>query len=174
MLRIHRQQTRVTAACVVVATLSLAACGLSTNDDAAPSESTSSESIVSDPAVSEPATTVDSVAAAAAGETETDELFPNIIDATAAFTNGAWTFNVTVSSPYDSPERYADGWRILGPDGTEYGFRLLTHDHASEQPFTRSLSDVQIPAGVDTVTIEGRDQISGFGGETFEMTLPTS
>lgn len=100
-----------------------------------------------------------------------DQEFPDIINASAMLTNGAWTFQVTVSSPYDSPERYADGWRILGPDGSEYGFRLLTHDHASEQPFTRSLSDVQIPAGVDVVTIEGRDQLNGFGGNTFELSM---
>ena len=24
---------------------------------------------------------------------------------------------VTISSPYDSPERYADGWRVLDPEG---------------------------------------------------------
>ena len=111
---------------------------------------------------------------APASSDASDQEFPDIIDASAMLTNGAWTFRVTVSSPYDSPERYADGWRILGPDGTEYGFRLLTHDHASEQPFTRSLSDVQIPAGIDVVTIEGRDQLNGFGGGTFDLSMSGS
>ena len=132
----------------------------------------SDDAEVSSPAVSvtEPAT-VDSDDS---DDTKTsDQQFPDIIGATASTTNGAWTFQVTVSSPYDSPERYADGWRVIGPDGTEYGFRLLTHDHASEQPFTRSLSDVQIPDDVEVVTIEGRDQLNGFGGATFELTLPT-
>lgn len=100
-----------------------------------------------------------------------EQPFPDIVDASATFANGSWTFLVTVSSPYDSPQRYADGWRIVGPDGAEYGFRLLTHDHASEQPFTRSLPDVEIPDGVTVVTIEGRDQRNGFGGATFELTL---
>lgn len=100
--------------------------------------------------------------------------FPDVIDATATVSSTGWTFAVTISSPYDSPERYADGWRILGPDGTEYGFRLLTHDHAAEQPFTRTLDGVEIPAGVTTVTVEGRDQQFGFGGATFELTLPTT
>lgn len=98
--------------------------------------------------------------------------FPDIVDASATLSNGSWTFLVTVSSPYDTSERYADGWRILGPDGTEYGFRLLTHDHATEQPFTRSLDGIEIPDGVTVLTIEGRDSTNGFGGTTFELTLP--
>ena len=105
-------------------------------------------------------------------ESVAEQRFPDVIDAKAAVSSTGWSFAVTISSPYDSPDRYADGWRILGPDGTEYGFRLLTHDHASEQPFTRALDGVAIPDGVTTVTIEGRDQEFGFGGATFELTLP--
>ncbi|KAG1647558.1 hypothetical protein GQR58_030503 [Nymphon striatum] len=68
---------------------------------------------------------------------ETDELFPDVVAVNAIQADdGTYRFDVTLSSPYDSPERYADGWRILGPDGTELGVRFLTHDHASEQPFT--------------------------------------
>ena len=107
-------------------------------------------------------------------ESVAEQRFPDVINATAAVSSTGWSFAVTISSPYDSPDRYADGWRILGPDGTEYGFRLLTHDHASEQPFTRALDGVAIPDGVTTVTIEGRDQEFGFGGATFELTLPTN
>lgn len=109
-----------------------------------------------------------------AGETIEEQRFPDVVEAEATPSNGEWSFAVTISSPYDSPDRYADGWRILGPDGTEYGFRLLTHDHASEQPFTRTLEGVVIPGDVRTVTIEGRDQEFGFGGSTFELTLPTN
>lgn len=103
-----------------------------------------------------------------------EQRFPDVIDAEATLSDTGWAFAVTLSSPYDTPERYADGWRIIGPDGSEYGFRLLTHDHASEQPFTRTLDGVEIPEGVTTVTIEGRDQQYGFGGTTFELLLPTS
>jgi len=107
-------------------------------------------------------------------ESVAEQRFPDVVNDTAAVSSTGWSFAVTISSPYDSPDRYADGWRILGPDGTEYGFRLLTHDHASEQPFTRALDGVAIPDGVTTVTIEGRDQKFGFGGATFELTLPTN
>ena len=99
--------------------------------------------------------------------------FPDILAAQATKTgDGTWRFDVTVSSPYDSPERYADAWRVLGADGTEYGIRVLTHDHASEQPFTRSQSGIEIPDGVMTVTIEGRDLANGWGGGTLELQLP--
>ena len=56
--------------------------------------------------------------------------------------------------------------------GVERGVRILTHDHANEQPFTRSLSGVRIPAGVRGVRVQGRDQVSGWGGRTVEVDLP--
>lgn len=107
---------------------------------------------------------------APAGEAE--ELFPDVIDVDARQDgDGTWTFAVTLSSPYDSAERYADAWRVLGPDGEVYGIRELTHDHAGEQPFTRSQSGIEIPPGVDRVVVEGRDQLSGWGGATVEVLL---
>ncbi len=44
-------------------------------------------------------------------------------------------------------------------------------DHANEQPFTRSLSGVEIPDDVSIVTIQGRDQVNGRGGATLEIRL---
>ena len=97
--------------------------------------------------------------------------FPDVIGATATFDGETWTVSATLSSPYDTPERYADSWRVLGPDGSVYGERFLFHDHQNEQPFTRSESGIVIPDDVDVVTIEGRDQQYGWGGGTFELTL---
>ena len=100
------------------------------------------------------------------------ELFPDVLGVEASLDgDGTWTFSVTLSSPYDTPERYADAWRVVGPDGTEYGSRVLTHDHANEQPFTRSQSGIEIPDDVEVVTVEGRDQVSGWGGATMEIQL---
>ncbi|NNF56052.1 MAG: hypothetical protein HKN03_16620 [Acidimicrobiales bacterium] len=107
--------------------------------------------------------------ASASGETE---LFPDVIGASATqAADGTWTISATISSPYDSPDRYADAWRVVGPDGTVFGERILTHDHASEQPFTRSQNGITIPSHITVVTIEGRDQQSGWGGTTFELSL---
>lgn len=103
-----------------------------------------------------------------------EQRFPDVIDATAERTNLGWTFDVTVSSPYDTADRYADAWRIVGANGTVYATRELAHDHAAEQPFTRSIQGVEIPDDVEVVTIEGRDQTNGWGGGVFEFTLDRS
>lgn len=81
-------------------------------------------------------------------------------------------FDVTVSSPYDTPQRYADAFRVMGKDGAVYGERVLLHDHAGEQPFTRDLYGVKVPRGVRVVVIQGRDQKHGYGGKTLELVLP--
>ena len=94
-----------------------------------------------------------------------------MIDVVATPTDAGWDFDVTVSSPYDTPERYADAWRVVGPDGTVFGVRELAHDHANEQPFTRSLPSVEIPAAVDVVVVEARDSANGWGGQTVDVAL---
>ena len=102
-----------------------------------------------------------------------DDLFPDVVDVDAQRAgDGTWTFAVTLSSPYDTPARYADAWRIRSADGAEYGVRELAHDHQNEQPFTRSLSGVELPDSVTTVIVEGRDQRNGWGGATVEFHLP--
>lgn len=108
-----------------------------------------------------------------------EELFPDVVAVDAEQSaDGTWTFAVTLSSPYDTPARYADAWRVRGSgdgdgDGDEvYGVRELTHDHQNEQPFTRSHSGIVIPDEVSTVVVEGRDQVSGWGGDTIEFQLP--
>lgn len=107
------------------------------------------------------------------GAATDEQRFPDIIDAELMpRSDGSFDIAVTVSSPYDSPERYADAWRVLAPDGTQLAERVLLHDHANEQPFTRSLSGVEIPAGINEVTIEGRDQTYGYGGETLTIAVP--
>ncbi len=104
---------------------------------------------------------------------QSEQQFPDVLDvAVERAEDGTFTFDVTMSSPYDTPERYADGWRILGPDDEVLGEMTLTHDHASEQPFTRSQSGVEIPDGVTSVVVEGRDLANGYGGGTQSVELP--
>lgn len=98
--------------------------------------------------------------------------FPEVLAVTASrIENDNWRFGVTLSSTYDSPERYADAWRVLDEGDNELGIRILGHDHASEQPFTRS-GAVQLPDGTSTVFVEGRDQENGWSGQRFEFKLP--
>lgn len=103
---------------------------------------------------------------------DSGQQFPDVIDATVESDDSTLTFRVTISSPYDSPERYADGWRIMGEDGTVYGAHTLLHDHANEQPFTRTQTGVRIPEDARQVIVEGRDSEHGYGGATTTVTLP--
>jgi hypothetical protein len=99
--------------------------------------------------------------------------YPDVI-AVKVRASGAevFDFDVTVSSPYDTAQRYADAFRVIGKDGTVFGERKLLHDHATEQPFTRDLYGVRIPHSVRTVVMQARDQRYGYGGKTVELALP--
>lgn len=118
------------------------------------------------------------IASACAGNEPPDttselQRYPDVVEVEVSETSeNVYKFDVTISSPYDTPERYADAWRVKGEDGAVFGVRELLHDHASEQPFTRSLSDVSIPEGTAKVIIEGRDLQHGWGGETVTIDLP--
>jgi hypothetical protein len=82
-----------------------------------------------------------------------------------------YTFDVTIRSN-DSNDAYADLFEIVGPDGEVLGTRPLLHAHVSEQPFTRSLSGVRIPASIDRVTVRAHHGRTGYDGATMEIELP--
>jgi hypothetical protein len=88
--------------------------------------------------------------------------------------DGTWRFDVTVRSNDTGWKKYADRWEIVGPDGTVLGKRVLLHPHETEQPFTRSLSGVRIPAGVRKVTVRAHDKVGGYGGKSVTVTLPAN
>ncbi len=113
-----------------------------------------------------------STGSGSASASASGQKYPDVQEvAVSAEGEGTYTFDVTISSPYDSPERYADGWRVLGPDGDVLGEMELTHDHASEQPFTRTQTGVEIPDGITTVTVEGHDTENGYGGKTVKADI---
>ena len=66
---------------------------------------------------------------------------------------GSYTFSVTVAHAYSGWKHYADKFEVLAADGTVLETRILYHPHVDEQPFTRSLGNVQIPAGVAQVIV---------------------
>lgn len=95
--------------------------------------------------------------------------------------DSTWTFHVTVAHPDMGWEDYADGWdvvtpqgNVLKPDEDSPFTRLLLHPHDNEQPFTRSQSGIEIPAGITQVTIRAHDLLHGFGGQevVVELTVP--
>ncbi len=124
----------------------------------------------------DPATGSSPTTSAASASTPVDEVdeqaHPDVLDVELTATGDTWEVAATISSPYDTPDRYADAFRVLAPDGTVLGVRELLHDHAAEQPFTRNLGDVTIPADVTEVTVEGRDLANGWGGTTATVAVP--
>ncbi|HEX6254335.1 MAG TPA: hypothetical protein VFZ70_00855 [Euzebyales bacterium] len=150
--------TTLRAVLVAVVPLMLVGCGQSTGDDGADAGADASPA-----------------AAPTASQSVAAQRHPDIVEVEIT-PAGEQTFDlaVTVSSPYDTPDRYADGWRVLTPDGTELATHTLMHDHAGEQPFTRTQTGVEIPPDVGRVTVEGRDQRYGFGGETITVDVPHS
>jgi hypothetical protein len=77
-----------------------------------------------------------------------------------------YSFDVTVRHADHGWDHYADGWEVIAPDGKALGKRILAHPHTNEQPFTRSLSGVKIPADVSQVSIRAHDSVHDYGGET--------
>lgn len=104
---------------------------------------------------------------------QAEQRFPDVIAAELEPAGDAWRLDATLSSPYDTPERYADAFRAVSEDGTVLGVRELAHDHANEQPFTRSLTGLEIPDEVERITVEGRDLAHGWGGDTVELEVPS-
>lgn len=85
---------------------------------------------------------------------------------------GVYDFDVTVKSNDTGWSHYADAFEVLGPDGQVLGQRILFHPHETEQPFTRDLYGVRIPAGVTEVTVRARHKPRGYDGLTRKVVLP--
>lgn len=95
----------------------------------------------------------------------------DVVAAEARRTGDSWRISATVAHSDTGWDHYADAWRVLAPDGTVLGVRELLHPHVNEQPFTRSLSGVRIPQGVERIRVEARDSLHGWGGAQVEIDL---
>ncbi len=80
-----------------------------------------------------------------------------------------WRFHVTVAHGDTGWQHYADKWDVVAADGAVLGTRVLLHPHEAEQPFTRSLGGVRIPAATGAVVLRAHDSEHGYGGQ--EMTV---
>jgi hypothetical protein len=100
-----------------------------------------------------------------------DDACAHVIAVDISGDSAGYAFSVTVSSTETGWDKYADLWTVAGLDGTVYGERVLAHPHVEEQPFTRSLSGVSIPAGTAEVVIAARDSVLGFCGDAMTVAL---
>lgn len=85
---------------------------------------------------------------------------------------GTYRFDVTIRHADEGWDHYADGWEVLAPDGTPLGYRKLLHPHVDEQPFTRSLSGVEIPDGINEVVVRAHDSVHEWGGVEMTVAVP--
>jgi hypothetical protein len=97
----------------------------------------------------------------------------DVIDARASCQGQTCSFSATLRHGDTGWSHYADHWRVLDAEGNELGRRVLLHPHVDEQPFTRSLGNVQIPGGLNQVTIQAHDKVHGYGGKEFKLELGT-
>jgi hypothetical protein len=86
--------------------------------------------------------------------------------------DGTFRFSVTLRHKDTDWDHYADRWEVLAPDGRQLAKRVLLHPHVDEQPFTRSLSGVEILPSVRHVIIRGGDSVHDFGGAELSLVLP--
>jgi len=86
--------------------------------------------------------------------------------------SGLYKVEVSVSNPGEDWEHYVDIWEVLAPDGTVLGSRTLVHPHPDEQPFTRSLVGVRIPANIKQVTIRAHDTVHGYSSKSKTVPVP--
>ncbi|MGI9382223.1 MAG: hypothetical protein ACR2PO_03645 [Methyloligellaceae bacterium] len=85
---------------------------------------------------------------------------------------GTYSFDVSVRHGDTGWKHYANKWDVVAPDGTVLGTRELLHPHENEQPFTRSLSGVKIPDGIEKVTLRAHDSVHAYGGAEKTVDVP--
>lgn len=84
----------------------------------------------------------------------------------------SYSFSVAVMHGDTGWEHYADKWEVIDEAGNILGVRTLHHPHVNEKPFTRTLSGVEIPDHIKTVTIRAHDSVHKYGGEVLRVELP--
>lgn len=94
-----------------------------------------------------------------------------IVNVKAEKQRAGWVFNVTLKHADTGWDHYADAWRVVTEDGKELGTRTLYHPHVNEQPFTRSLGDVNIPTNVNAVYIEAHDKVHGWSKQRYRVKI---
>lgn len=90
-----------------------------------------------------------------------------IVDVTASEGANGWRFDVSVAHGDTGWDDYADGWRIETVDGQVLGERPLAHPHVNEQPFTRSVTGVEIPDTLVQVMIRASTSVEGYADTAF-------
>ena len=94
-----------------------------------------------------------------------------IVKVYLAKSGDSWRADVTLRHNDTGWDHYADAWRVVAPDGNVIATRVLYHPHENEQPFTRSLGNIKIPASMATVFIEAHDKVHGWSKQRVKVDL---
>ncbi len=98
----------------------------------------------------------------------------SIIKATLEHYSGQWTVRVTLKHEDKGWKHYADAWRIVDEKGRLIATRTLHHPHDNEQPFTRNLAGIIIPASILIIYIEAHDKKHGWSPDRLRIDLRKS
>lgn len=85
--------------------------------------------------------------------------------------SNTYTFQVTVKHDDSGWDHYVNKWQVMTKDQRVLATRALAHPHVNEQPFTRILSGIKIPEGIDSVVIRAYDSVHNYGGKEFIVNL---
>jgi len=97
----------------------------------------------------------------------------SVLDATViANANGTYSISASVFHKDEGWTHYADRFEVLTMEGEVIATRVLYQPHVNEQPFTRSISNVQVPIGETEAIIRAHDNVHGDGERTFTVKLP--
>lgn len=85
--------------------------------------------------------------------------------------DGQWRAAVTLRHDDTGWDHYADAWRVVTQQGDELARRTLWHPHVNEQPFTRSLGGIEIPAATQVIFVEAHDKVHGWSPDRLRVDL---
>jgi len=88
--------------------------------------------------------------------------------------NHRWTVNVTLKHDDTGWDHYADEWRLVDDKGHVLADRVLFHPHVDEQPFTRGLSNVELPNDISTIYVEAHDKVHGWSPHRLKIDINKS
>ncbi len=85
----------------------------------------------------------------------------------------AQKFNISVTLEHSDEgwEHFANAWRIYSPEGELIGERVLHHPHVDEQPFTRTLLGLSIPAELSEVLVVAVCSKTGESKQSYKVKL---
>ncbi|MBT3273535.1 MAG: hypothetical protein HN368_10285 [Spirochaetales bacterium] len=106
-------------------------------------------------------------------EFDSDLKFAQVIQVEARLeSKESWRFAVSVRHNDEGWDHYANLWEVVDPESSLlYGQRVLAHPHDTEQPFTRTLSGIEIPEGVTEVMVRAKCTDHPFAGKAVLVDL---